>query len=30
MIEPDGGMGNLIYGLAGVAITMVIAFCGEL
>ncbi len=25
MIEPDGGMGNLIVALAGVAITMVIA-----
>lgn len=30
MIEPDGGMGNLIVALAGVAITMVIAFAATM
>lgn len=30
MIEPDGGMGNLIVALAGVVITMVIAFAATM
>lgn len=30
MIEPDGGMGNLIVALAGVAITMVIVFAATM
>ncbi len=30
MIEPDGGMGNLIVALTGIAITMVIAFVATL
>ena len=30
MIEPDGGMGNLIVAVAGVAITMVIAFAATM
>lgn len=30
MIEPDGGMGNLIVAVAGVAITMVLAFAATM